>query len=222
VLGETGLRLETSRLPVRALQPNPWRTFAYLDAGGAARFGLAGAVNQVVVVPSGDVDQLRRDLFGLHGVTAIESASNFAEVLDNALAQFTGILRVIEVATLLLALLIAFNSASISADERTREHATMFAFGLPPRVVMGMAVVENAFIGLLGTLIGLAGGYAGLTYIVSGFGDVTPDLLVEPTLSATTVIASLALGVVVVALAPLFGVRRQRRMDIPASLRVME
>jgi putative ABC transport system permease protein len=222
VLSDTGLRLETTRFPVRALHPNPWRTFAYLDAGAAARFGLAGVANQVVVVPSGDVDQLRRDLCELPGVTAIESASSFADVLDNALEQFTGILRVIEVATLLLALLIAFNSASISADERTREHATMFAFGLPPRVVLGMAVVENAFIGLLGTLVGLAGGFAGLSYIVSGFDDVTPELLVEPTLSATTVLATLALGVVVVALAPLLSARRQRRMDIPASLRVVE
>ena len=120
-------------MPVRALHPNPWRTFAYLDADGAALFGLAGTANQVVVVPSGDVDQLRRDLFELPGVTAIEPASSLADALDNALEQFTGILRVIEVATLLLALLIAFNTASISADERTREHATMFAFGLPPR-----------------------------------------------------------------------------------------
>ena len=156
------------------------------------------------------------------GVTAIESASSFADVLDNALDQFTGILRVVEVATLLLAMLIAFNSASISADERTREHATMFAFGLPPRVVMTMAMAENAVIGLAGTLLGLAGGYAALAYIVSGFEQVTPDLLVEPTLSVTTVVVTLALGVLVVALAPLFGVRRELRMDIPAALRVVE
>lgn len=222
VLGGAGFELETSRLVVRALHPDPTRTFAYLGSGAAARFGLAGTANQVVVVSTGDVDELRRELFALPGVTAIESAASFAEELDDALGQFTGILRVIEVATLLLAMLIAFNSASISADERTREHATMFAFGLPPRTVLGMAVVENAMIGLLGTLVGLAGGYAALRYIVSGFDDVTPDLLVEPALSVATVLTTLTLGVVVVALAPVFGVRRQQRMDIPASLRVVE
>jgi hypothetical protein len=36
------------------------------------------------------------------------------------------------------------------------------------------------------------------------------------------VLTTLTLGVVVVALAPLFGVRRERRMDIPAALRVVE
>jgi putative ABC transport system permease protein len=222
VLEGSGFRLETSRIPVRALNPNPWRTFTYLDRDGAALFGLTGAANQVVVVPSGDPETLRRTLFGLRGVAAIEPAASFSEVLDNALGQFTGILRVIQVATLLLALLIAFNFASISAEERTREHATMFAFGLPPRVVMAMAVVENAVIGLLGTMAGIAGGYLGLSYIVAGFDDVTPELLVEPTLTAGTVLTCLGLGVVVVAVAPLFGVLRERRMDIPSALRVVE
>lgn len=221
-IGPDGVQLVTTELPVRALHPDPWRTFAYVDLAGADRLGLAGVVNTVVVVPSGDSDALRRSLFTVPGVTAIESATNTADALDDALAQFTGILRVIEVATLLLAMLIAFNSASISADERTREHATMFAFGLPYRSVLGMAVAESAMVGLLGTLVGIAGGYAGLSYIVSGFDQVTPDLLVEPTLSPTTVLVTLALGVGVVALAPLLGARRERRLDIPAALRVVE
>lgn len=218
-----GPRIVTSQIPVRALHPDPWRTFAYLDAKGAARFGLAGVVNQIVVVPAEtDAGQATRSLFRLPGVTAVEPASSFAEVLDSALDQFTGILTIIEVATLLLAMLIAFNSASISADERTREHATMYAFGVPTRLVMVMAVVESAIIGLLGTVVGLAGGYAALRYVVSGFDDVTPELLVVPTLSTVTVLSTLILGVLVVAVAPLFGVRRERRMDIPAALRVVE
>ena len=55
-----------------------------------------------------------------------------------------------------------------------------------------------------------------------GFGEVTPDLLVRPTLSTTTIVAVLLLGTSIVALAPLLGLRRQRRMDIPAALRVVE
>jgi len=183
---------------------------------------LTGTANQVVVLPSGTAADLERAVFGQPGVSSVDAAAAFADVLDNALAQFTGILRVIEVATLLLALLIAFNTAGITADERTREHATMFAFGLTPRVVLGIAVAENAVIGLLGTLAGIAGGYVGLRYIVSGFGEVTPDLLVRPTLSTTTIVAVLLLGTSIVALAPLLGLRRQRRMDIPAALRVVE
>jgi putative ABC transport system permease protein len=87
---------------------------------------------------------------------------------------------------------------------------------------MGMAVVENAVIGLIGTLAGIAGGYAGPSSIVAGFGQVTPELLVEPTLSPATVLSTLALGGLVVATAPLFGVRRERRKDVAAARRVVE
>jgi putative ABC transport system permease protein len=54
------------------------------------------------------------------------------------LDQFTGILNVAAGVALLLVLLIAFNTASIGTDERSREHATMMAFGLPARTVLGM------------------------------------------------------------------------------------
>ena len=101
---------------MRALHPDPSPVFAYINASAAGDLGLAGAANQVVVVPSEDVDELRRELFDLDEVPAIKPACSFADALDGALEQFTGILRVIEVATLLLALLIAFNSAGVSAD----------------------------------------------------------------------------------------------------------
>jgi putative ABC transport system permease protein len=98
----------------------------------------------------------------------------------------------------------------------------MFAFGLPPRVVLAMAVVENAVIGVIGTVVGIVGGNAALRYLVAGFDEVQPDLMVTAKLSAGTVLATLALGVLVVALAPLLTVRKQARMDIPATLRVVE
>ncbi|MGZ4486114.1 MAG: ABC transporter permease [Nocardioidaceae bacterium] len=220
----TGFRLETTRLPVSALHPNPLRPFAYMDASAAGVFGLAGVTNQVVVVPRPGTGQatLQRALFAQQRVAGVEPASGLAKLIDDELGGFTEILRIIEVAVLLLALLIAFNAASISADERAREHATMFAFGLPQRVVVAMAVAENAVIGLLGTMIGVGAGFGALKYLVAGFDQVMPDLMVSPTLTAGTVLATLVLGVLVVALAPLLNVRKQSRMDVPATLRVVE
>jgi putative ABC transport system permease protein len=40
---------------------------------------------------------------------------------------------VLQAFLVVLALLIAYNAASINADERARERATLFAFGLPTR-----------------------------------------------------------------------------------------
>ncbi len=71
---------------------------------------------------------------------------------------------VIEGAVLLLALCIAFNSTAINMDERARENATMFAYGLPAGRVLLVSVVESLIIGLLddrGPVPGPLGGCAG-------------------------------------------------------------
>jgi putative ABC transport system permease protein len=143
-------------------------------------------------------------------------------MLNYRLDEFTGILRVLEVTTLLLALLIAFNTANLAADERVREHATMFAFGLPGRAVTLMAVAENAAIGLVGSLLGVGAGYLALSWIVAGVDSVMPDISVRATIFGSTMASTVALGVAVVALAPLLNMRRLRRMDVPSALRVVE
>jgi putative ABC transport system permease protein len=221
---DVGFQLTTTPMQVSGLHPNPIRTFTYVDASQAALFGLVGGTNLLTVVPrmGASQDQLLRALFDRPDVAAVESTSAFTTLVKHRLRQFTGILRVIEIATLLLALLIAFNTASLSADERAREHATMFAFGLSPSTVTGMAIAENALIGLAGTLVGLGLGHLALNWIVSGFDTVMPDLQVGPVLSRGSVLATVALGVLVVALAPVLNSRRQRRMDVPAALRVVE
>jgi putative ABC transport system permease protein len=224
VLSPTGLTLTTTPFRVSGLHPHPLRAYAYLDSRWAASMGLAGTVNTLAVVPAKDTSQsaLVRNLFARPGVSAVEPAAGFAQMVESRLDEFTGILRVIEVATLLLALLIAFNAASLSADERARDNATMFAFGLPPRVVSGMGMAENAVIGAIGALVGLGGGWLALTYLVAGFDTVMPEVEIDPTVSTATWVLTFGLTVVVVSLAPLLSTRRLRRMDIPATLRVVE
>ncbi len=218
-----GLRLVTAPIVVSGLHPSPLRPMSYLDARQATLFGLQGVTNVIMVVPDRvSQEALTRELFTQPSVAAVEPATGFADMLHDRLGQFTGILRVIEAVTLLLALLIAFNTASLSADERGREYATMFAFGLPVRAVTAMAIAENAVIGVIGTLAGTGLGYLALSWIVSGFDDVMPDLSVTPTISPATVATTIGLGVLVVALAPLLNLRKQRAMDIPATLRVVE
>jgi putative ABC transport system permease protein len=224
VMTAGGLRLATTALRVGGLHPNPMRPFTYVDAGRAAALGLAGATNHLTVVPAAGTsrDQLLRALFDRPGVAAVEATSGFKQLVAFRLSQFTGVLRVVETATLLLALLIALNTANLTADERARDHATMLAFGLPGRTVTAMAVGENAVMGLFGTLLGLAGGYVALRWVVAGFGSVMPDLYVQARLFGSTLLSTLLVGVVVVALAPLLTAGKQRRMDIPSTLRVVE
>jgi putative ABC transport system permease protein len=144
-------------------------------------------------------------------------------VIDDLLNEFVVILRVIEGALLVLALLIAFNSASINMDERAREHATMFAFGVPVRTVLRTAVVENFLLGIAATAGGVFAGWILLRAIIAiRIPSTVPDIDVIPVISPVTLALSVILGVLAVAMAPLLTVRKLRRMDVPGTLKVME
>ena len=146
-----------------------------------------------------------------------------ADLLDRRMDDFVGVLRVVQAIGLILALLIAFNSTSISADERAREHATMAAFGLPPRTMVRISVVEGLLTGALATAVGVGLGVAIVGWILNAItADTLPAVGVEVSLSAGTALTAAMLGIVAVGLAPLLTVRRLRRMDVPATLRVVE
>jgi putative ABC transport system permease protein len=99
----------------------------------------------------------------------------------------------------------------------------MLAFGLPVRTVLGMTAVETVIVGALGTLVGIAGGFLVLRWMAATtISDVLPEIGVTASLSTTTLVGALALGVATVAAAPLFTLRRVVRTDIPSALRVME
>lgn len=220
-----GLRLATARVAVAGTHPDPFRAFAYLRPAGAAALGLGGLAAEVQVVPEPGVTaaRLAETLAGRTGVAAVAPASATTDALRDAIDDYTAVLLVPVGIAVVLALLIAFNTATINADERLREHATMFAVGLRPRVPVTLAMAESALVGLLGALGGVGLGWALLRYIVEvRVPDVLPEIGMRATLAPATLLAAGLVGVVAVALAPLLTVRRLRRMDVPAALRVVE
>lgn len=214
-----------SEFRVGAIHANPLRTFAYLDLSQAERFGLVGMANVVHAYPGPDATRtdLRGEVFGLPGVTSSQAAGRISEGFDEALSQMTGILFITAAAVLILALLIAFNSTRITVEERRREHATMRAFGLPVRSVIGVVIKESVLVGVVATAIGLIGGLFFMNWMLRTLATTTvPDLGIDLYLSPTTLGLSLVVGVLAVAVAPLFLIRQVRRMDLPATLRVVE
>jgi putative ABC transport system permease protein len=223
--GPASYRMTDTRLVVAGTQPNPLRYTAYLDLSQADLFGLANVRNVVAVEPAPGMTQsdVQRALFGLPGVSSVQPVGEMTKRFKTALGQFLGILRIIEGAVLALALLIAFNSTSIAADERARDHATMFAYGLRVRTVLGMSTAEQLVTGVLGAGAGIGAGYLVLRWIVEGLMPNTlPDIGMRAFLAPPSVAGAFALAVLAVGLAPLLTTRRLRRMDIPATLRVIE
>ena len=221
-----GLRTVSSPVRVAGIDSSPLRAYAYLDSATAARtLGLAGMTNLLTMLPSAghSAADVQRALLDVPHVASAQSVQAATDGLRSSLDQFSSILTVASVVALLLVLLIAFNTASIGMDERAREHATMMAFGLPPRAVLGLTVVESVLVGVLGALAGVAAGYGLLAWLTATtIAGVMPEIGVTAALSAGTVTAAVLLGVGTVAVAPLFTMHRLRRMDVPATLRVVE
>jgi putative ABC transport system permease protein len=222
-----GFIITHSTVTVAGIHPSPFRFYAYLDTSGAGILGDGAEMfaNRLFVVPaqSSSVDEVKRDLFGLDGVASALPVAASAQIVRDSLADFTAVFRVLEAFILALAILIAYNATSINADERARERATLFAFGLPMRRVIMLEVVEGVLYGLLGTLIGVGVGLIVVRWLITGIAASTmPDMQLDVVVSATTIGTAAVLGVVAVAVAPLLTIRRLRRMDLPGTLRVVE
>ncbi len=220
-------RLENvdTEMLVAGLSPDPYKPAAFMSIGDAGVFQLVGMTNRISVLPAAGMtaSAVQKALFESPGVISVESVDATSRVFANLVDQYLSLLRIVQYVALALALLIAFNSATIALDERTRENATMFAFGTRLRSVMGMSVVESGIIGIVGTIIGLVIGWVVIQLIVRFIvRDVVPDIGMVITVSPSTLITAAALGILVVGAAPLLGVRRLRRLNIPNALRVVE
>ena len=221
----SSFQLVRSRMRIIGTSPLPTRSFAFMDSRDADLMDLEGLTNYAIVNPRAGVstDQIERSLFGQPGIASVQPVREYTESIRNEIDQFSDILTIVEGAVLLLIMLIAFNSASINADERARDHATMFAFGLPPGSVLRMGMVESAIVGVLGTIVGIISGSIVLRWIVhSLFADTFPDLQLTAAIEPITIVIALSVGVLAVAVSPLLTAGRLYRMDIPSTLRVIE
>lgn len=218
-------RMVRSQMVVAGIHPNPLRFYTYIDVSQVGIFDLKGIANVVIVepAPGASSTEVQKALFVKDGVTSVQEVAVLGRLLEDRLAEFTGILRILEGFGLVLALLISLNSATLTMEERRREQATMFAFGLPVRTVLRTIVVETFLMAVLGTLLGIGAGYVALRWLLSMFTTNTfPELGLVPTITPGSLLVIVILGVGVATLAPVLAVRRLLRTDIPSTLRVLE
>ena len=214
-----------TEVEVSGLHPDPWRTFVYMDRAQTGLMGLDGMANLIDIIPAPGVDEsaLRHALFEFPTVASIISARDAVDSTGSVLDETIRFLSGVQIAVFALAFLIAFNTTNINLSERSREIATMFAFGVPVRTVTRMIMQENGLTGLLGTLLGIVLGILFVTwFVVERMPAILPEMRMPVTLSAQTLVTAFIVGVVVVTITPLLTVRKMAHMDIPSALRVME
>jgi putative ABC transport system permease protein len=89
--------------------------------------------------------------------------------------------------------------------------------------LLALTTVETMLVGAASKLTGILGGYPVLHQMTATtIPAVLREIGVTATVFPTTIAQALALGIPAIAVAPLFTVRRLHRMDIPATLRMVE
>jgi putative ABC transport system permease protein len=223
--GPRTFRLVRTELPVTGIHASPLRFVAYANAAAASDLHLSGLVNRISVVPAPghDGDDVKAELLRLPAVAAVQGAAATTDAVDTRMEQFNEILLITVAIAGAMALLIAFNATAINADERAREHATMFAYGVTAARVIRGSVAEALIIGALGTAVGIAAGRGVLSWIVNeNMPETMPDIGTLIAVAPLTYVLAIAAGTVAVAAAPLLTLRKLRRTDISTTLRVVE
>jgi putative ABC transport system permease protein len=223
--GPRSYRLTSATVPITGIHTSPLRFLAYSNQPGAATMGLAGLVNRISVAPAAGYTaaDVKRALLAMPAVTAVQGAAAMTDAVDQTMSQFTEVLIITVAIAMIMALLIAYNAAAINAEERTRETATMFAYGIRPGIVVWGNVLEALLIGALATILGVAAGYAILRWVIDiSMRSTMPDLGILVSVSAGTYGLAALAGIFSVGAAPLLTLRRLRRTDVPSALRVVE
>jgi putative ABC transport system permease protein len=224
-IDEGRFTIGSTRLHVIGIHSHPLRSIAYIDIGQGDLFGLAGLANGITGVPAegSSLIDAKRDLFEAPGVATVQGFAEGFKAIRDIFEQFAGIFTIINLIVLGLALVIAFNTASINVEERARDHATMFAYGVGvSKVVLNLAV-EGLILGVSATVIGAALGTALLLWIIHSLvPNSYPELGIVFAVAPAQLAMLLALAIAVITFAPVLNVRKLRRMNIPDTLRVQE
>lgn len=120
----------------------------------------------IVDIVEDNIPELRRSLAGIPGTFALE-LSVFTELINSLVETFTAFPTMVAALGLIVGGVVIANSVALSTMERRREIAIMKSVGLQRERVLGMLLLENALLGLVGGLIGVGIGVLALIILAS-------------------------------------------------------
>ncbi|QDQ11991.1 ABC transporter permease [Streptomyces spectabilis] len=211
---------------------NPGATIVYFDTATAQRelLGATGRFTHLSVTAASGVsdERLKANVAKTLGAGAADykiktqkesaddnrkSVSGFLDVMKYAMLGFAGI-------AFLVGIFLIINTFSMLVAQRTREIGLMRAIGSSRKQVNRSVLVEALLLGVVGSVLGIGAGIGlavGLMKLMSGIGMElsTQDL----TISATTPVVGLLLGIIVTVLAAYLPARRAGKVSPMAALR---
>jgi putative ABC transport system permease protein len=150
-------------------------------------------------------------------LTTKDPPPDVASVLTTVLPLFS----IISFLALGIGALLVYNTLTLSLEERRRQLAIAAAIGAPGRTVMVGTLAEAGVLGLLGGLVGVAGGSVVAGPIVNSIGSFVGKASGVPVnvhTSNGTIVIGAILGVLVSVLAAIMPVRRALKADVAAEL----
>jgi putative ABC transport system permease protein len=157
----------------------------------------------------------------------VETAKENSERNSDQIRDDLGFLRIALLVFAFVALFVGafliFNTFSITVAQRITEFGMLRTLGAARGQILSSVVIEALAIGLFGALLGLAGGYAIATGLNALFVAIGIDL---PTTALVTkdrtIVASLAIGIVVTLVSSLVPALRATRVPPIAALQALE
>jgi len=214
-------------------------TFGDADSPGGASFAMftqeaaerylaePGMVDSIGVTADEGVSQgeLRARIAealpdGVEAVTGQEITEENQDSFADAISFFNVFLTVFAVVALVVSVFSIYNTFSIIVAQRTREMALLRAVGASRRQLLGSVVGEAVVVGVVASVLGLAGGVVMvglLKTMLVGFGLELPAGGVV--LNPDTVVVSLVVGMVVTLVSAIGPAVRASRVPPIAALR---
>lgn len=231
----------TSQTGVRDFTVSGIATFAGNDTSGGASWALfdlataqefviaqPGLVDAIVVAGDGSLteselaDRIAEQYTGrdIEVLTGTEITEENQSAVEEGLQFFTIFLTIFAIISLFVGSFIIFNVFSISATQRQRENALMRAIGASRGQVTRVMFVEALLVGLIGGLLGFAGGVGLAAAIIrlltaAGFGPSDSALTVKP----WVLVVSVIVGVVVTLVCAVVPAIRSGRVPPLAAMR---
>jgi putative ABC transport system permease protein len=156
---------------------------------------------------------------GVRVETAQENADRGSEEVRDNLGFFRTVLLIFGFIAVFVGSFLIFNTFSITVAQRVTEFGMLRALGASRRQILDSVMVEALVIGLLGAVVGIAGGFLIATGINALFEAVGIDLpTTSLVLETRTVIVSLLVGAFVTLCASLAPALRSTRVPPIAAM----
>ncbi|MFX0084370.1 MAG: FtsX-like permease family protein [Candidatus Hodarchaeota archaeon] len=207
------------------IQNSEIRFWVFLDIINIPIFNFTNFANSIMIIPREGVTEttIQTEFFPLPGYNGIQSITKMVTVYEELIEMFKSIFDILQYIVLVLALLIVYNTTSVNIDERTRELATMGAFGTPIRTSIRFLMIESLIMGILGTIFGFFGlGPIVIEILQVRVTEAMNEVHLAAFLYPESFFLVLVIGIVIVTLIPLLSIRKLTSMDLPSALRVVE